>query len=214
MFPSSINLLLYFKQTEVKYMTLQQRCITPSSPIHKSRSNVLAFWVNYSHNSAMIEQDTQKQKRNRSKKWTYEKKKTSLCLWNESIALVVWLGSESWSQHVQLCEKASSSVHNVHSMPCCIKFIQWYILALLSVCRGASWGVVSVSNTGLLCVRANMSKGTSDTGRRLSRSVHWLLINSSISKKRQYSSWFATTFLSLKQKSLLGKSLTVLVRWL
>lgn len=85
-------------------------------------------------------------------------------------------------------------------MPCCIKLIHWYILALLSVCWGARWGggLCQQHRFYNACVRADMSKrhfGHRQEGpREFSCSIHRLLLDSSIWEKKQYFSWFSTSF--------------------
>lgn len=119
----------------------------------RGESNILAFWGEITATTVRM---TGHKKKNSTK---HTLKRTSLCLWHDSIALVVWLGSECWSPRVQLqstsCTSSSSTVN---------------YLALLLACWGARWGReggVSVGNAGLFCVRADVSKGTSATGWRV-----------------------------------------------
>lgn len=71
-------------------------CIIPPPPNKLRWEQCFSFLGgNYSYNS----QDDWTEKKNNTKQTL---KRTSLCLWHDSIALVVWLGSECWSSRVQL----------------------------------------------------------------------------------------------------------------
>lgn len=91
-----------------KRMWLSARCITQSPPSKLKRENCFSFLgkLQLQQCNGWTEQKKIKNQIKNGRKKT----ETSLCLWYSSIALVVWLGSECWSQHEQLREQASTSL--------------------------------------------------------------------------------------------------------
>lgn len=104
---------------------------------------------------------------------------------------------------------SSSFISDVHSMPRFIKFIQWYVSALLlKSAEAPRRRLFPKSSGGSFCVQRHFRPDTSKEASswEFSCSINWLLKNSSIILNRQFSAWSTTSFSSLEIRVLVEKS--------
>lgn len=126
--------------------------------------------------------------------WLFAFWRTSLCLWHNSIVLIVWLGSECWSQNIQ--PVSSLNKNPLHSW--CAQYVMLRQVNPItgfsppfSLQRRHLGGVLRKQHRLVVCPSRNVQRhiGHRQEGSFWVQLLHQLAPqNSSITEKRQYSS--------------------------